>query len=233
MQNAIKNPFAYCMKNQILLIALFLFSFTAIAQTKPSFGIRAGLSAATIQGDAANSLNSLLDFADGAITTSSRNGVFGGAYASIPISELISVEPALYYTQKGYDLKGDYALKGAEFISANARARLTTHYIDMPVVLKANIKGLQLFAGPQISYLASADLHTTAGVLGFNLLNEKLDAMQQFNQWDAALTAGVGYQFVNGLNITAAYDHGLSRVDAGKNMNAYNRGVKVGVGFNF
>ena len=55
----------------------------------------------------------------------------------------------------------------------------------------------------------------------------------QFNQWDVALTGGVGYQFTNGFNISAAYDHGLSKVDNGQNFDSYNRAFKVGVGFKF
>ena len=145
----------------------------------------------------------------------------------------MSVEPSISYAQKGYNLRGELNIKGAEFIGANAQAKLTTHYIDMPVVLKANINGFQVFAGPQVSYLAKADLVTTAGLLGFNLLNKKLDAINQFNRWDAGFTAGLGYQFANGVNITAAYDHGLMRTDANKNLDAFNRSIKVGLGFSF
>ena len=90
-----------------------------------------------------------------------------------------------------------------------------------------------MFAGPQVSYLAKADLKTTAGVLGFNFLNNTTDATQQFNRWDAGITAGLGYQLANGVNLMAAYDHGLSKADAGQNMNAYNRAFKVGLGFSF
>ena len=60
-----------------------------------------------------------------------------------------------------------------------------------------------------------------------------MDVSDEFNEWDASITGGIGYQFVNGVNITAAYDHGLSRLDANKNMNAYNRSFKVGLGFSF
>lgn len=221
------------MKKQILLAALSVISFGAFAQQDPSFGIRAGVSSATFKGDAATSLNSLIDYTNGAITEQNRTGFFGGGYVNIPLGSGISVEPALYYAQKGYELKGELGIKGAEFIGANAKARLTSHYIDLPVVLKADLGGFEVFAGPQVSYLASSSLRTTAGVLGFNLLNKTFDATSQFNRWDAGLTSGVGYQFANGLNIRAAYDHGLSRVDAGQNMNAYNRSVKVGLGFTF
>lgn len=221
------------MKKQLALAALSFLSFGAFAQQTPSFGIRAGASAATIKGDAANSLTNLIDYTNGAIKESSRTGFFGGAYVNIPLGGNISVEPALYYSQKGYELKGELGIKGAEFIGANARARLTSHYIDLPVVLKADLGGFQVFAGPQVSYLANASVRTTAGVLGFNLLNKRMDASEQFNRFDAGITGGIGYKFANGVNITAAYDHGLSRIDANQSMNAYNRSVKVGLGFSF
>jgi hypothetical protein len=221
------------MKRQILLFASIIISTLAIAQSKPTFGIRAGASHSGMKGETVDNLENMLDFANGMITTNNRTGFFVGGYASIPVSTLLSVEPALYYTQKGYDLKGDLNIKGMAFLGANAKAKLNAQYIDMPVVLKANMNGFQVFAGPQISYLTHADLRTTAGVFGINLLNNKMDASDQFNRWDAAVTAGVGYQLSRSLNITAAYDHGLSRVDKNQNLNAYNRAFKVGLGVSF
>lgn len=221
------------MKKLFLLAAIAFLSFGAFAQQSPSFGIRSGVTNARISGDAANSLGSAIDYTNGAISSSSRTGFFGGAYASLPVSKQVSIEPGLYYTQKGYEIKGELGIKGADFLGVNAKARLTLHYIDLPLLVKANFNGLQVFAGPQVSYLASADLRTTAGLLGFNLLNKNMDVSDNFNRWDAGLTGGVGYQFTNGLNISATYDHGLSRVDEGKSMNAYNRSVKLGLGYSF
>lgn len=221
------------MKKQLLLFASLVISTISFAQLRPSFGVRAGVSLAGMRGDAVNSLNNLLDFSGGMITTQDRTGFFAGGYATIPLNEMLSVEPALYYTQKGYELKGALNMKGVQFLGATAKAKLNTQYIDLPVLLKANLGGLQVFAGPQVSYLANADLRTTAGVLGLNLLNYKTDATGQFNRWDAALTGGLGYQFTNGLNVMAAYDYGLSKVDANKNLNSYNRAFKVGVGMSF
>ena len=99
--------------------------------------------------------------------------------------------------------------------------------------MKANLNGFQIFAGPQISYLVNADLRTTAGVLGFNLLNTTLTATNQFNRIDFAVTAGVGYKFSNGVNVTAGYDYGLSKADANQNLKSYNRALKVGIGMSF
>jgi hypothetical protein len=221
------------MKKQILLFASFAVASFSFAQNKPTVGVRIGAVNSTIKGDATSSLKDLLNFSDGMITTGSRTGYFAGVNVNIPINEMFSVEPSLNYSQKGYELKGELNIKGAEFLGVNAKAALNNSYVDLPVVLKANINGLQLFAGPQISYLVKSDLKTTAGALGFNIVNSSADATQQLNRWDAGMTAGIGYQFSNGLNVTAAYDHGLSKIDANKNMEAYNRAFKVGLGFRF
>jgi len=233
MQQNDHKPRSHFMKKQFLLLAAIALSTLSFAQTSPSFGIRGGMSHAGLKGDAVTSLQSLMDFSNGAITTGNRTGFFAGGYANIPVSEQFSIEPALYYSQKGYELNGSFSVKGAEFLSANAKAQLNTTYIDMPVVAKVNVGGLQIFAGPQVSYLTDAKLRTTAGALGFNVVDNTMDAKNQFNQWDVALTGGVGYQFSNGFNISAAYDHGLSKVDNGKSFDSYNRAFKVGVGFRF
>lgn len=219
-------------KHFLLFTSLFMAAFS-FAQTQPSFGIRGGFSSATIKGETMNSLNNLLDFTNGMITTTSHPGFYGGAYVSLPLSEQLTFEPALYYTQKGYEMKGSLGIKGVEFLGANAKAQLNTQYIDMPVVLKGNFNGFQIFGGPQISYLTSANLKSTAGVLGINFLNNKMDVTNNFNRWDAAITGGIGYQFANGLNVTAAYDHGLSKIDANQSFNSYNRSFKIGLGYKF
>jgi hypothetical protein len=221
------------MKKHFILLASILISTITFAQVKPSLGVRAGLSSAGIRGEAAENLKSILDFGKGTITNADNNSFFGGVYASIPVANSISLEPAIYYSQKGYQMTGEFAVKGLEFIGGNARAKLTTNYIDIPLLLKADMDGFQFFAGPQMSYLMSADLRTTAGVLGYNLLNKTLDATQQFNRWDAAVTAGVGYQLSSGINFTASYEHGLSKLDANKSTNSYNRSFKVGIGIGF
>lgn len=221
------------MKKQFLLFATIVISAVGFAQSKPSFGVRAGATSSSLKGDAVNSLQNLLDYTNGGISTTNHTGFFGGVNASIPVSELVSFEPGIYYAQKGYEMKGELNVKGIEFLGANAKAKLSSHYVDLPLLLKLNFNGLQLFAGPQVSYLAKADLRTTAGALGFNVLDKTMDATDQFNRWDAGVTGGIGYKFPNGFNISASYDHGLSKVDANQNFDSYNRSFKVGVGFNF
>ena len=218
------------MKNAILLILSVLVSTFSFAQKIPSFGVRAGVSSTGMRGNAVDNFKNLLDFSKGGITIKDYTGFFAGGFVNIPVNENFSIEPALYYSQKGYELDGALSIKGLDFLGASAKAVLQSQYIDVPVLLKANFNGFQIFAGPQISYLAQANMKTTAGVLGINLLNKTMDATSQFNRWDAGITGGIGYQFTNGINIMASYDYGLTKVDANNNLNAYNRGVKLGVG---
>lgn len=233
LRAAVKPVSKKIMKNKILLIITVFHSSYAFAQIKPTFGVKVGIVSSGIRGDAADNLNSLLDFSDGMITTAGHNGFFAGFNSNIPVNENFSIEPGIYYSQKGYELKGALNIKGLDFLGANVKAVLQSQYIDMPVLLKANFGGLQLFAGPQLSYLVKWDLKTTVGVLGINLLNKTMDVTSQFNRWDAGLAGGIGYQFSNGINLMASYDYGLLKTDANKNVNAYNHAIKLGIGVNF
>ena len=220
------------MKKQILLFIAIAVSTVSFAQSKSniSYGVNAGITYSGMRGDAVNNLNNLFNFTNGAVTHNNVQGFFGGAHLVMPIGANVSLQPGLYYAEKGYSLTGSLNIKGIGFLGANAKATLISQYLDIPVLLKADLGGFQVFAGPQFSYLMKANLKTTAGLLGINLLNSTIDATQQFNRWDAALTGGIGYKFSNGINISASYDYGLSRLDANKNTNAYNQGFKIGVG---
>ncbi len=221
------------MKRNFLLLVLITASALSFAQQRPTFGVRGGVTSAGMSGDAVGNLNDILDFTKGMITTADRKGFFAGAYTNIPLGSHFSVEPAAYYAQKGYQLRGELNVKGMDFLGVNAKSELMYQYIDIPVLLKGDFSGFQVFAGPQVSYLLQSDLRTTAGVLGFNLLDNKMNVTNQFNRLDAGVTGGIGYQFSNGLSIMGAYDHGLTKVDANRNVSSYNRSFKVGLGFKF
>lgn len=220
------------MKNILLLISFVLVSSYIFAQSSPVFGVKAGVLSSGMRGDAVKSFNNILDFTKGKVTTKNFTGFFAGGYASLPMSSNLSFEPGIYYSLKGYELDGSIGLKGMDFLGAHAKAILQSQYVDIPVLLKGNFNGFQVFAGPQISYLAQSNLKTTAGVLGINLLNKTMDVTSQFNRWDIGVTGGIGYQFTNGLSLSASYDYGLSKADANQNLNAYNHAFKVGIGIN-
>lgn len=221
------------MKKILLLTGISLLTVT-IATAQIKYGIRAGVNIASWKGDAVNSLNNIVDVTSGYLDTKGRTGFHAGGYVSIPVGNRFSVEPGLQYSQKGYRLNGNIEVDALSFLGANAGVQVQSHYIDLPVLVRAEVAtGFTVYAGPQLSYLVKNNLRVDAGVLGISLLRRDLDITNEFKRLDVGIVAGVGYQFSNGFNINAGYDYGLSRVDDNGNFKSFNRVVKIGVGYTF
>lgn len=221
------------MKYIFLLTTSFLVSGIVFAQSNVQFSVKAGLSSASMRGDAVQNLGSLVSQTNGIISTKSRTGFYAGGYVDVPLGNELSVGSGLSYTQKGYGLQGDLNIKGLGFLGANATTQLQADYIDIPLLIKLKSGGFSAFAGPQVSYLNKATLQTRAGVLGVNLLNNNTDVTSNFNRWDMGVTAGVAYAFTQNFGVEVAYDYGLSKVDAGKSVSSYNQALKVGLAVGF
>ena len=222
------------MRKIYLLAAIILITGVAKVNAQLKYGVNAGLNHSTLKGEAMGSLEKIVDLSNGYITPQARNGFYAGGFVEMPLGGKISIQPGVYYSQKGYTLKGSIAGDKFDFLDVSAKAQLQSHYIDIPLLVKAEVaKGLQVYAGPQLSYLVKNNLKMDAGVLGFSLLNSNTDVTEYFNRADVAITGGASYTFDNGFSINAGYDHGLSRLDKNSNFKSYNRTFKVGVGFTF
>lgn len=222
------------MKKIFTLTAIILLLSGAAGFAQVKTGINAGLNNSKWGGDAMGSLGSLIGFTNDIVTTQPQNGVYVGGFAEIPLTPVLSVQPGIYYSQKGYGMRVEVTGKNIGFLNAGGNIRVQSHYIDIPLLLKAQVaKGLQVYAGPQVSYLAKSNLKTDAGLLGFSLFKSTTDITSQFNKVDLALAGGIGYTFDNGFSINIGYDHGLSRLDKNSITNTYNRTFKAGIGFRF
>ena len=215
-----------------LLVAFTTVTITTNAQVKPV--IKAGVIQSTWKGEARQSFDQLVDQTDGYITMRNRTAFYVGAGIELPLSDIVSIEPSLLYTQRGYGIKGNLTINDMKIEALDARATSQMHYIDLPVLLKVKpAAGLQLFAGPQVSYLVKNNLRADVAVLGFSLINSDLDITDQFNRWDVGVTGGVGYEFANGIGISAAYERGFQRLDKNQNFKAFNEGYKAGLTYRF
>jgi hypothetical protein len=222
------------MKKFYTMTAIALFFVVAQVNAQVKFGINAGLNRSTWKGDAVGSLENLTQFANGMITTTPRNGVFAGGFVEMPLGAGFSIQPGAYYSQKGFSMKGVIDTDKLDFLGAGAEAELQSHYIDIPLVIKAEIaKGFQVYAGPQLSYLVKNNLKVDAGILGISLFRRNIDVTDNFNKADWSLTGGASYTFDNGFSVNAGYDHGLSRLDKNASFESFNRTFRVGVGFRF
>ncbi len=222
------------MKYKILPAVLSAFALSITAQAQITKGIHAGAAVTNWRGDASGTLNDIVKATNGFLQTAPKTSFYVGGFVNIPVTKAVSIEPGINYTQKGYTLRGDLAIDKLNFLGANAGAKVESQYIDIPIVLKVQpVKGLQIFAGPQLSYLVKSNLKVDAGILGISLLKRSVDLTSNFNRIDAGVTGGIGYRFTNGLRITGSYDRGLSRLDKNSNLKAYNEAFKVGLGFSF
>lgn len=220
---------------KILGFALLLLLFsTTLSQAQARFGLRGGLNVARWQGDAVSTLHDLVQLSNGTAQTESLRSFHAGGYVALPVTTFLTLEPGLYYSQKGYTLNGTFSSGTLDFINARATVTNRSHYLDLPVLAKVYVtEGFHLFAGPQVSYLVHNSVRARAGVLGFSLINQQLNATDNLQRLDVGVTGGLGYKFGNGFNLQAAYDHGLRRLDARNNSDAYNRVVKVSLGYEF
>ncbi|UYZ57931.1 porin family protein [Hymenobacter latericus] len=198
------------------------------------FGIRAGLNVADWSGDAVQSVQSLTDLANGAITKQQRPGFHAGAYVSLPLGPRFTIEPGVQYSEKGVIVSGRVPMEQFDFLNAKATATARMGYIDVPVLAKAYLtRGLYLYAGPQASYLVSGKARVEAGALGFDVYRQDFEVRDYFRELDFGVSGGAGYQFGNGLGLSAGYDYGLSSLDKNNRFDAQNRVIKASVNFAF
>ncbi|KAA9333297.1 PorT family protein [Hymenobacter busanensis] len=198
------------------------------------FGIRAGVNVADWSGDAVQSVVDLAELTNGAITKEQRTGFHAGAYVSLPVGARFVIEPGLQYSEKGMALVGRVPLEQFDFLNAKVTATARMAYVELPVLAKAYLTpGLYLYAGPQASYLVSNKVRVQAGALGFSAYSHDFDVRKQFRDVDFSVTGGAGYQFANGLGLSAGYDYGLSSLDKNNRFDAQNRAIKASVNFTF
>lgn len=199
------------------------------------FGFRAGLNVADVQGDAVKTFTDLAGYTpDGTITRQMRPGFYAGLYATLPIGPGFAIEPGISYSEKGTVLQGKVPVPALDFLSTRLTGTARLAYVDVPVLAKVFITpGFYVYAGPQASFLVSGKARVAAGALGFTAYKQDFDISSQLRKVDFAAVGGLGYQFENGLGVSAGYDYGLTSLDANNRFNAQNRVIKIGLNYSF
>ena len=175
------------------------------------FGVKAGADFSNWGGDDVDNLDLNMNY-----------GYHVGGFAEIPLTRTFNLESGLYLSRKGF--RAEEEMLGVEFDVIN-----TSTYLDLPVLAKyAVTRNYSLMAGPQLSYLV--DNKVTLKAAGEK---ESDNSVQGFNRFDLGLVAGMGYQFNNGLLLSANYDFGLTTLDDETNLKAFNRVIKASVGYRF
>ena len=198
------------------------------------FGLRAGVNVSDFSGDAVSSVMDLADYTNGAVTKSTKPGLYAGLYATLPLGPRFAIEPGIGYSEKGTMLTGRVPLEQFDFLNAKVTATGRLAYLDIPLLAKAYLTdGLYVYAGPQASVLLSGKARVEASALGFSAFKKDFDVKDQFRTVDFAVVGGLGYQFQNGVGLSAGYDYGLSSLDKNNRFDAQNRVIKASLNYSF
>lgn len=176
------------MRQYVLTLALVFTTILSVSAQSPDFGLRAGLNYNDyISSDDPTPY-------DPVVTPT------GGIFVRFIVSDRLSIEPNILYSQKGYT----YEYYGP--IDDQLSGEATFHNLDIPVWIRYNIiGGLNLFAGPEISFNLFTDGYSQIGPV---LLAE----VERSNDIVAGVSGGVGYRFPAGVDVQAAYGRSVSDV---------------------
>ena len=193
------------MKKIILSLFAIILTISVSAQTI-GYGPRVGFNAAMLTDKAFDA----------------RYNFNAGAFVEVDFTPRWSVELAAIYSRQGATQK-DTPVSLIE--KANSTLRLD--YINTPLVVKYYPwQGLNIFVGPQFSYLVNAALKAD------NI--DKQSVRSSFRKFDIAAVLGVGYTWESGMLVNLQYNQGLRSIYKGGNMDkTYNGVIQLNVGWRF
>lgn len=178
------------MKKILLSAALLTAAATSAHAQSPSFGIKAGASLT----NAVGGTNSGGSFEN-------KFGFHGGFVANFPLSDLLSIQPELLYSMKGFKFSSPNPFDGVL-----VRSTHTLHYIDVPVLARLTTGSLFFEAGPQFGYLVAAKFEREGST---NFPASSNTSRNDYQKVDFGYAAGLGYQLPGGAGIGLRYNGGF------------------------
>ena len=184
----------------ILAIALFV---TGVANAQSTdqpirFGIKAG----------ANFSNIIKDDGNNDFKTDYLTGFHAGVTVDIKLLENLAFTPEVVYSTKGYKLTSNVG----EFTQ-------TTHFIEVPILASIRLAGgLNLVAGPQVSFLLSTNNKFENG---FGSVQQQTveDESDRFKKSLVGGVIGFRYDFNNRLGINGRYALDFQKNNENKFLN--------------
>lgn len=200
---------------KVIILAIGLFAATA-ASAQIKLGVKAGLNVPNIiKGDGNN------DF-----KTKVNPGFNAGVTLDIPLITGLAFTPELLYSTKGYKAEtvfGDFTQ--------------TTSFIDIPILASINLggSGLNLVAGPQVSFLMSTKNKFESG---FGSTEQQIieDKSDRFKKSLVGGLIGFRYDINEKFDIHGRYalDFQKNNEDGSKETPEYkNQVFSVGLGIKF
>ncbi len=183
----------------------------------------------------ANYTKASLDPEETGVDYEYKTGWLVGAFLGIPVNSMISIEPQVFYSQKGTKIS---ATQGS------GEAEIKLGYVEVPLLLKVwipvsgNVEPY-FFAGPEFEYNSSCKVKGSAFGITSEADCEGSQADVSIKSTDFAATGGAGIQFLMGgqsVRVDARYTQGLTDINDSSNDDTKAKlkgfAVTVGIGFN-
>jgi len=212
------------MKKLLLTAAIAVFTLSSVNAQDITFGAKAGINIAN------------LDVTDANID--SRTSLHLGVTAEFEISDTFSIQSELLYSLQGATQSITEELPGFRSV---IESEWKLNYIQIPVMAKFYVsEGLSIEAGPQIGFLASAEVdsdRTETDLFDGTSVSTSstVDAKEIVKSVDFGLNFGLGYKLDSGLNFALRYNLGLSNIyDVSEStVKIKNRVFQLSVGYTF
>ena len=210
-------------KSAFLAAAVFAAAVVSSAQAQDvRFGLRAGANYSNLAGDVKNEA-----------AYNNKAGFLGGVMVNIPVLDdnFLSVQPEILYSQKGFENKPT-EFTGLLGTKQKREGNVNYNYLDVPVLLKINACGFIAEAGPQYSYLLSANDETrttTTPALGGSPSTTDSQSKRDvsgLNRNELGYVAGIGYQADNGVSLNLRYTGAFGDLVKSENSTYFNGDLK-------
>lgn len=204
------------MKRRCILLLLILAPLLTVQAQYLRFGGKAGGGLSKAVGDNASEMSRLA-------------GMQAGLLLSYEFVSSLAVQAELSYAQKGFTYNKQPIYQD-EYVSGDMRL----HYLEFPLLLKVQKRGLFAEAGPYVAYMLgnSSDIHRFSTR---NAPSEPIDLGQEpfpinnFNRWDYGYAVGTGFRLDNGFFVSLRYTSGLHSFP--KHLDQKNQVWQLSIGF--
>jgi hypothetical protein len=181
------------MKKLLLSATVALLAATAAPTAHAQsirFGVKAGANLSNLSGDLVNQDQ-----------YNNRFGFHGGVMLNFGLAnDLVSIQPELLYSQKGFRYAGQ--LLGVYRNTGSVRY----DYLDVPVLVRVKVSGVFFELGPQYSYLLNIASDRTQTVGGLTVNSSGTANLDNVQRNELGYVGGIGFQSSQGVLLGVRYN---------------------------
>lgn len=173
------------------------------------FGVKAGANLSNLSGDLVNQDQ-----------YKNRFGFQGGVMVNFGLSDIISIQPEVLYSQKGFKYADQqFTILGNTYRNTG---NVRYDYLDVPILVRVRAAGIFFEVGPQYSYLMNVSTDRTRTYNGTVVSNagSGTSDLSNVQRNELGYVGGLGYQASNGVMLGVRYSGAFT--DFAKNNNYSN-----------